>query len=144
MLDEAENVPHISRMTLPEEIVHLADMFCSATGLSRTRVSTLAMNGGHRVDRLAEGGDVQSRTYRKALEWFSVNWPADVAWPKEIHRPVPSDAADPSAGAELVVPAAPADEIVSADAEKRPSLGISSLDSAGASVPAAFSEDAAE
>lgn len=135
-------------MSLPEEIVHLADLYCAATGLSRKRVSTLAMNGGHRLDRLAEGGDVQSRTHGAALQWFSDNWPDDTDWPAHIHRPVPSadatDAADLPAGA-LPPVSAPAGAPASAKAGDLPSLGVSSPDLAGASsdVPA-LSEDAAE
>lgn len=33
------------------------------------------------------GGDCRTGTADKALQWFSDNWPEDLAWPKDIARP---------------------------------------------------------
>lgn len=29
-------------------------------------------------------------TYRRAMDWFSTNWPADLEWPPQVPRPAKS------------------------------------------------------
>jgi len=80
-------------MTLTESLIAVCDSFCSATGRSRSRVSTIIFGGGDRLDGVARGRDLNTRSYEKAMAWFSANWPADLAWPEGIERPAADEAA---------------------------------------------------
>ena len=69
----------------------LIDSYCSATGLSEARVSTLVLGGGARAGQIRHGSDIGARRLDRAIEWFSTNWPAGVAWPEGVARPVSAD-----------------------------------------------------
>lgn len=68
-------------------LILVADAFCAAVGLSRARVATLTFNDGKALDRIAGGGDLTTRSFEKAMAWFSANWPEGAAWPEGIARP---------------------------------------------------------
>lgn len=68
-------------------LIRLSETYCQAVGLSRSRVSTIVFNDGKTLDRIAAGGDLNTRSYEKAIRWFSENWPADLAWPEGVERP---------------------------------------------------------
>lgn len=102
-------------MTLIEQFTEVANAYCAARGLSVARVSTIVFNDGSKLGDLISGeADVTTRRYEKALLWFSMNWPADLAWPDDIARPaalddIPQDADRVStAGAAPDLRAAPA------------------------------------
>jgi len=73
--------------SLRDQLLLVADTFTAARGLSRARVSTLVFNGGHVIDRVADGGDVTTGNFEKAIRWFSANWPENAAWPDGVDRP---------------------------------------------------------
>ena len=50
-------------------------------------MSTVIFNDGKALDRIAAGGDLQTRSYEKAMAWFDANWPEGVAWPADVDRP---------------------------------------------------------
>lgn len=77
----------IVRMDHKARLLSLFDGYCVATGLSEARVSTIVLNGGHRVGRLRRGASFTVKTYDKAMGWFSEHWPADAAWPEGVERP---------------------------------------------------------
>lgn len=79
--------------SLRSHIVTLADVYCAATGRSRARVSTLVLNGGARIDQIAEGADLTTGSYERAVSWFSDNWPEDLTWPSCVARPEKVDLA---------------------------------------------------
>lgn len=79
-------------MSFISQLVMVADAFCAACKLSRSRVSTLIFNDGKALDRLARGGDLYTASYQRAMKWFSEHWPADVAWPSDVPRPVSAPA----------------------------------------------------
>ena len=56
-------------------LITTSDSYCEAVGLSRSRVSTLVFNDGKALDRIATGGDLNTRSYEKAMLWFASNWP---------------------------------------------------------------------
>lgn len=68
-------------------LITASDAYCIAVGLSRSRVSTLVFNDGKALDRIAGGGDLNTRSFEKAMAWFSSNWPEGVAWPEGVERP---------------------------------------------------------
>ncbi|WP_245515051.1 hypothetical protein [Jiella endophytica] len=76
-------------MTLREQLIHVADRYCQAVGLSRARVSTIVLGRGSKLDDLARGGDVTTRIFEQAVSWFSANWPDGTDWPNGIARPAP-------------------------------------------------------
>lgn len=81
-------------MTLREQLIKVSDIYATARGVGRQRVSTLVLNRGSTLDRLASGAaDVTTGTYEAALLWFSRNWPAEVEWPLGVYRPT-SEAAE--------------------------------------------------
>ncbi len=75
------------RMMLREQIIVVADRYAEAAGIGRKRVSTIVLNRGSKLDDIAEGGDLTTGTFEKAMEWFSKNWPAEVDWPADVPRP---------------------------------------------------------
>ncbi len=74
-------------MTLTDNLVCVADAYCAAVGRSRSRISTVIFGGGDRLDGVARGRDLNTRSYERAMQWFSDNWPEGVAWPDGITRP---------------------------------------------------------
>jgi len=74
-------------MAMTDQLLVVADAFCKARGLSRSRVSTIVFNDGKKLDLVADGADLQTGKFEAAMLWFSANWPAGVAWPRSISRP---------------------------------------------------------
>lgn len=74
-------------LTLTEQLIVVADRWCRGAGRSRSRVSTLVFGDGSRLDGVAAGKDLNTRSWEKAMAWFSANWPADLDWPEGIERP---------------------------------------------------------
>lgn len=61
--------------------------------MSRSRLSTIVMNGGHVIDRISSGGDLGTVSFERARQWFSDNWPEGAEWPDDISRPTKAEAA---------------------------------------------------
>lgn len=77
--------------TLREQLISISDLYGDAKGIGRQRVSTIVLNRGSTLDLIAQGrSDLNTGTFERAMIWFSVNWPSEANWPKEIARPVPS------------------------------------------------------
>lgn len=72
-------------------LVNLCDAYCAAARLSRSRLSTIIFNDGKALDRVAGGGDLNTRSYEKAIAWLSENWPEDAVWPDGVERPSGED-----------------------------------------------------
>lgn len=71
------------------QLLQLAEIYCTATGRSMARVSTLIFNDGKKFALLARGTDLNTRSFESAMQWFSDNWPADADWPEAVLRPEP-------------------------------------------------------
>lgn len=76
-------------MKLRDQLTHTTDRYCELTGMSRSRLSTIILSGGTRIQRIAEGGDVSTGTFERAMQWLSDNWPDGGRWPDGVPRPVP-------------------------------------------------------
>jgi hypothetical protein len=74
---------------LTGHLLAVAAAYCARTGLSRSRVSTLVFNHGQRLDLIDGGADLATRSYERAMLWFSANWPQDLEWPADVVRPEP-------------------------------------------------------
>lgn len=68
----------------------LADAFGRAHGISHWAVSMRCTKKGDLFARLRAGRDVTTRTEHRIVQWFSDNWPDDLAWPADVPRPDPS------------------------------------------------------
>jgi hypothetical protein len=80
-----------------EALLKIVDAYASHTGLAEATISTKFLGRGTRITELRSGGDMGTRTVRRAIEAFSENWPEGAAWPKGIDRPFrPSLSRDPS------------------------------------------------
>ncbi len=86
-------------MTLTETLLSLADTYAARAVLSRSRVSTLIFNDGKALDRVASGGDLNTRSFEKAMRWFAENWPTGAEWPEGVDRPAPVVSTPPVANA---------------------------------------------
>lgn len=75
-------------MKLLDQIMLISAVFAEARGVGRKRVSTLAFNRGSKLDEIADGSaDINTKTFERAMVWFSSNWPSGAVWPPAIHRP---------------------------------------------------------
>ena len=81
-------------MTLTSQLLIVADLYCAAVRRSRSRISALVFGDGLRLEGVATGKDLNTRSWEKAMRWFSENWPADLAWPEGVERPGQGAGAD--------------------------------------------------
>lgn len=70
-----------------EQLVELSNLYCAASGRTRSAVSKRVFNDGKVIDKLAAGGDLTTSRHQMALRWFSENWPEAANWPDTIERP---------------------------------------------------------
>jgi hypothetical protein len=75
-------------MTLRDQLLLTSDAYCAFTGMSRSRLSTILLSGGKRLDMIRAGGDIGTARYESAMLWLSENWPSDLRWPEGVPRPV--------------------------------------------------------
>lgn len=75
-------------MNLREQLILISDRYGAARGVGRKRVSTIVLNRGQTLDKIAEGhADVTTSTFEAAMRWFSANWPPEAEWPASVPRP---------------------------------------------------------
>lgn len=72
-----------------QQMLALIDQFATAKGISTSRVTTIVFNSGAMYERLRSGSDITVGRLERAMQWFSDNWPDDLAWPEGIVRPTP-------------------------------------------------------
>lgn len=56
-------------------------------GRSHWAISVRIFGKGDFFRGLMAGADCRTSTADRAMQWFSDNWPDDLAWPKDIARP---------------------------------------------------------
>ena len=77
--------------SLNTSLVTLAEIYASRKGVSLWRVGHLAANrGSFFVDLKSGKRHCQTDTYERVLQWFTDDWPNDLAWPSHIPRPQPT------------------------------------------------------
>lgn len=75
-------------MNFREQLIAVSDEYARARGIGRQRVSTIVLNRGSTLDRIADGkSDVNTGTFEKAMLWLSMNWPSGAVWPAGVPRP---------------------------------------------------------
>ncbi len=79
-----------SKMT-EDDIVKLGEAYSAHAGLKLSTVSTYAACDGKWLGNLRDNrAGCTLLKARRVIQWFSDNWPADLAWPKDIPRPIPT------------------------------------------------------
>lgn len=73
-----------------KHLLVLCDAYCRTMRTSELTIGQRAGTDSRFFRRLRGGGSCTLRVYRRALQWFSDNWPCGVAWPAGIPRPKPS------------------------------------------------------
>lgn len=90
-LDKRTIVRIIAGMrNLRTQLVIVSDIFGNARGIGRKRVSTIVLGQGSKLDAVATGSaDVTTKTWERAMQYYSDNWPKNAVWPVSIARPTP-------------------------------------------------------
>ena len=79
-------------MTLRDALISISDAYGDAMKIGRQRVSTIVLQRGATLQRIADGkADVTTGTYERAMVWFSDHWPEGAVWPGDIARPARSE-----------------------------------------------------
>ena len=68
-------------------LLSLAETYSAHTSLKLSTIGVYVLNDGKFFARLLGGGSCTVRTAERTAQWFSDNWPADVAWPRDVPRP---------------------------------------------------------
>ncbi|HEV7284713.1 MAG TPA: hypothetical protein VGN75_07630 [Kaistia sp.] len=74
-------------MKLLDQLTSVMTEYSAATGLSLARISTLVFNHGAKFELLQQGSDINTRSFERAMCWFSTNWPDTRPWPACVPRP---------------------------------------------------------
>jgi hypothetical protein len=75
-------------MNIRQHVLDLIETYGEANKISGSRVTTIAMGSGNVYRTLKEGGNITLNRVEDAVRWFSTNWPADLAWPADVPRPL--------------------------------------------------------
>lgn len=75
-------------MTMRYDLVAVCDAYCATAGIGRKRLSTIILKGGAKLDQIADGADLYTGTYERAMGWLSEHWPKGTDWPEGIDRPL--------------------------------------------------------
>ena len=81
-------------MSTANHVLRVATAYAAHKGLALSTVGRLAAGKGTFFELLSEGR-VTIRRAERVLQWFSDNWPADLAWPADIPRPAPTVQSEP-------------------------------------------------
>lgn len=77
-------------MNMRQQILLTTDCYAQALGIGRMRVSKIVLNRGSKLDDIAQGGDLVTGTFERAMQWLSDHWPDGVEWPEKVPRPLVS------------------------------------------------------
>jgi hypothetical protein len=79
---------------LRQNLFAIRDAFLARKGaIAESTLALRAAKDARFFDRVETGGGFTVRTYDHVLNWFSHNWPDDLAWPADIERPSRSEVA---------------------------------------------------
>jgi hypothetical protein len=73
-----------------DALIHVCHEYERISGLSRASIGRYVFGSARRLDEFDAGADVSTRTFCRAMQWFSDHWPVDKAWPQAIERPSPT------------------------------------------------------
>lgn len=88
-VDESGKATDIeSMMNAIEQLLTLARHYAAREKLDLSTVSWRSLGDTKKLAALESGRDIQVRRCDAAIQWFSDHWPADLAWPTGVARPV--------------------------------------------------------
>ena len=70
-----------------DELLLVARAYADAAGISLGSAGRRSCGNDKIFLRLADGRGCHSQSLKRAAQWFTENWPADVAWPDGVSRP---------------------------------------------------------
>lgn len=65
----------------------LGDEFLAHSKLAPGTMWARAANDARFLDRVEGGKSFTVKTFDRAIQWFSDNWPDDAVWPAHVSRP---------------------------------------------------------
>ena len=81
-----------------DQIKLAAAEYCRATGLATVTLSWRLFKDSKRLRSILDkDGDLQTRRFETAMQWFSDNWPEGAAWPAGVARPAAAAKAEQAA-----------------------------------------------
>lgn len=80
-------------MVSAADILHLAEAFAAAKGITLSAVSSRVFDDSKKLAAIKDGADLTLKRAAAALQWFSAHWPDGVEWPHDLARPAPSSEA---------------------------------------------------
>jgi hypothetical protein len=84
----------MAAMNLIAQLLSLAEAYSAATGVNLRLLGDRIFGDRRRFEALKAGtADLNTRSFEKAMLWFSANWPEAIDWPDGIERPEPKDEA---------------------------------------------------
>ena len=69
-----------------DAIVMLAQAYMANTGMLPTRLGLLIASNDHLIKDLLKGNDCTTASARRASDFFDLNWPAELEWPRTVWR----------------------------------------------------------
>lgn len=79
--------------TLRQHLLDLGAAYCAETGYASKTVAQKACGDFRFFERVQSGASFTVKTYDRALQFFSDNWPRRMPWPDAIERPAPIEPA---------------------------------------------------
>lgn len=83
-----------SMLRIPD-LLRIADTYRAFLGIEEKTVSHRVFGDSKKLTALRTGSDISTGRFNGAFQWFSANWPADLAWPEGIERPRVAEGAQP-------------------------------------------------
>lgn len=74
---------------LKQHLLSLSAAYAAATGMKMTAIWVAVLNDRAFPSRLNSDKTITIRTYDRAVQWFSDNWPGAANWPEGVMRPAP-------------------------------------------------------
>lgn len=79
---------HVTVMLpLTEQLSLVAETYSAATKVALGTLGDKLLNGGGRFRKIAAGGDLNTKSFERVMQWFSDNWPEGTEWPEGVVRP---------------------------------------------------------
>lgn len=73
---------------LRTQLLAVASGYSDATGATLATIGKRALNDNRFFQRIEDGHGFTVKTFDRVVGWLSANWPAGLAWPDEVSRPL--------------------------------------------------------
>ncbi len=71
----------------PTHLITLSTLYAAHIGRGLHTVAARVGVHSRAFTNLRDGVGCHVNTFKRAMDWFDQNWPADLEWPKSIPRP---------------------------------------------------------